>query len=182
MIVLCTNFTGPDAQGYATGFVGVAAFQTFSRGRLRITTTDPRTDPEIHLNMLADERDRIRLRDGAQRLFAIGRHPALVGIAEAITLGGTGALLETIATPAALDAWLDATVSDTYHPCGTCRMGAADDPRVVVAPTCRVNGVDNLRVIDASIMPTIPRANLHLACAMIGEHMAMRLRGEEHAR
>ncbi|MFN8513951.1 MAG: mycofactocin system GMC family oxidoreductase MftG [Chloroflexia bacterium] len=182
MIVLCTNFTGPDARGHATGFVGVAAFQTFSRGRLRIASPDPLTDPEVHLNMLADERDRIRLRDGAQRLFAIGRHPALGGIAEAITLGGTGALPESIATHAALDAWLDATVADTYHPCGTCRMGAADDPRVVVDPTCRVNGVDNLRVIDASIMPTIPRANLHLACVMIGEQMATRLRGEAQAR
>jgi choline dehydrogenase len=56
-------------------------------------------------------------------------------------------------------------------------MGAADDPRAVVDPTCRVNGVDGLRVIDAAIMPTIPRANLHLACVMIGEHMAARLRG-----
>ncbi len=136
----------------------------------------PLVDPAIELNMLADDRDRVRLRDGAQRLFAIGRHPAVAGIAEAITLGGTGGLPESIATPAAHDAWLDATVFDTYHPCGTCRMGAADDPGVVVDPTCRVNGVDNLRVIDAAIMPTIPRANIHLACVMIGEQMATRLR------
>jgi choline dehydrogenase len=176
MIVLCTNFNGPDAVGHATGFVGTAAFQTFSRGAVRITTSDPLIEPTIELQMLTDERDRIRLRDGARRLFAIGRHPAVTGIAEAITLGGTGRAPESVATPAALDAWLDATVSDTYHPCGTCRMGAADDPRAVVDPTCRVNGVDNLRVIDAAIMPTIPRANLHLACVMIGERMAARLR------
>jgi 5-(hydroxymethyl)furfural/furfural oxidase len=185
MSVLCTNFTGPDAAGRAIGFIGVSAFQAFSRGHLRIAAPDPLLDPVIELNMLADERDRVRLRDGAQRLFAIGRHPAVVGIAEAITLGRTGEPgepVEAVAAPAALDAWLDASVFDTYHPAGTCRMGAAGDPRAVVDPTCRVNGVDGLRVIDAAIMPTIPRANLHLACVMIGEHMAARLRDMDRVR
>ena len=86
--------------------------------------------------------------------------------------------MESVADPAALDAWLAASVFDTYHPAGTCRMGATDDPRAVVDSACRVIGVDGLRVIDAAIMPDIPRANLHLTCVMIGEHMAARLRAE----
>ena len=178
MIMLCTNFTGPDAAGQAQGFIGVSAFQTFSRGTARIISPDPTIDPAIELHMLSDERDRVRLRDGARRLFAIGRHPAVTAIAEEIVLGRTGAPLASVAAPDALDAWLDAAVFDTYHPAGSCRMGAADDPRVVVDPTGRVNGVDGLRVVDASIMPEIPRANLHLTCVMIGEHMAARMRGE----
>jgi len=54
-------------------------------------------------------------------------------------------------------------------------MGAADDPRSVVDPDCRVIGLDGVRVIDASIMPEIVRANSHLTAVAIGEHMAARL-------
>jgi choline dehydrogenase len=55
-------------------------------------------------------------------------------------------------------------------------MGSPDDPRTVVDPDCRVLGVNGLRVIDASIMPDVVRANTHLACVMIGELMAERLK------
>jgi choline dehydrogenase-like flavoprotein len=51
-------------------------------------------------------------------------------------------------------------------------MGAPDDPRSVVDPACRVIGLDGLRVCDASVMPEVPRANLHLTCVMLGEHLA----------
>jgi choline dehydrogenase len=55
-------------------------------------------------------------------------------------------------------------------------MGPADDVMAVVDQHCRVRGVENLRVVDASIMPTIPRANINLTCIMIGEHVADWLR------
>ena len=57
-------------------------------------------------------------------------------------------------------------------------MGAASDPHTVVDSACRVHGLAGLRLIDAAIMPTIPRANLHLTCVMIGERMAARIREE----
>jgi choline dehydrogenase len=66
--------------------------------------------------------------------------------------------------------------ADAQHGVGTCRMGAADDPRSVVNPRCRVLGTENLRVIDASIMPDVVRANTHLSCVMFGELMADRLK------
>jgi len=56
-------------------------------------------------------------------------------------------------------------------------MGSPDDVRTVVDPDCRVLGVDGLRVVDASIIPEVPRANLHLTVVMIAEHLATRLRG-----
>ena len=65
-----------------------------------------------------------------------------------------------------------AECSDAQHASGTCRMGAADDPRSVVDPDCRVIGVTGLRVIDASIMPTVVRANTHFTTVMIAEKMA----------
>ena len=55
-------------------------------------------------------------------------------------------------------------------------MGAASDERSVVDPRCRVIGVESLRVIDASIIPEMIRANTHLTCVMIGEHMAAQIR------
>ena len=54
-------------------------------------------------------------------------------------------------------------------------MGAANDPRSVVDPDCRVIGIKGLRVIDASIMPEVPRANTHLTAVMIGERMAAKI-------
>ncbi len=58
-------------------------------------------------------------------------------------------------------------------------MGAPDDPRSVVDPECRVIGTEGLRVVDASIMPEVPRANTNLTAIMIAEHLAARLRRQE---
>ena len=64
------------------------------------------------------------------------------------------------------------TVTPIFHPTGTCRMGGASDSGAVVDPSCRVRGVDGLRVVDASIMPRIPTGNTCLPTMMIGEHAA----------
>ena len=60
-------------------------------------------------------------------------------------------------------------VESAYHPCGTCKMGAADDPMAVVDPECRVIGVDGLRVADSSIFPRITNGNLNGPSIMVGE-------------
>jgi 5-(hydroxymethyl)furfural/furfural oxidase len=82
---------------------------------------------------------------------------------------------DVLASDEALHAWLRDRATAFYHPVGTCRMGAKDDARAVVDPECRVRGVTQLRVIDASVMPTITRANTNLTTLMIGERMADRL-------
>lgn len=63
--------------------------------------------------------------------------------------------------------WLRENCHSSYHPSGTCKMGA--DPMAVVDPECKVIGIDRLRVADASIMPIIPSANLNCPTMMIGE-------------
>lgn len=187
MAILGMNLTGFTEADLANGYVGVSAFQTFSKGWLRITTTDPFAQPDIEIRMLSDERDLVRMRDGAHRLFALSRHPAFADICESILLAGAGfaltskgsqATIDDLADEQTLDTWMRTIVSDTQHPVGTCRMGALDDPRTVVGPDCRVLGLNGLRVIDASIMPEVPRANTHLTCVMIGEVMADRLKRE----
>ncbi len=63
-------------------------------------------------------------------------------------------------------------VAGTFHPVGTCRMGAADDRDAVTDPAGRVRGVAGLRVIDASIMPTVPRGNTNIPTIMVAEKLA----------
>ena len=71
-----------------------------------------------------------------------------------------------------LNEFVSGSVSGQAHHVGTCRMGAADDPLAVVDPTARVHGVAGLRVVDASIMPVIPRGNTNLPTLMVAEKIA----------
>ncbi len=178
MLIVALNLGGFDQAGLNAGRISVITWQNFSRGELRLSGTDPFALPDIDENMLSDERDLIRLRDGAHRLFEIGRHPALRSISESITLTRSNGLTpDDVKSDRDLDAWLFSTVKDTWHLVGTCRMGAPDDPRSVVDPNCRVLGVENLRVIDGSVMPEVTRANTNLTCIMIAERMGDRMLG-----
>lgn len=187
MVISSRNVAGYDDAGLAIGAIGVNQWQSFSRGVLRVVDPDPLAMPEIDERLLSDERDLVRMRDGARRLFQFARHPAVRAISERISLGpgfSAGPLpsIAEITDDRALDAWLLAAVRDVYHLVGTCRMGAPDDPRSVVDPECRVLGVQGLRVVDGSIMPDVPRANTNLTCIAIAEHMAARLRTQGSAR
>ena len=85
---------------------------------------------------------------------------------------------ETMSSDDALAAYVRATVSTQFHSCGTARMGPADDAMAVVDQHCRLRAVQNLRVVDASVMPAIPRANINTTCIMIGEHISEWMRHE----
>jgi 5-(hydroxymethyl)furfural/furfural oxidase len=191
MMMAAVNYSGGDVADHITsdgrllldkpfegtrGALWVWVNQCFSRGRLCITTVDPEVDPEIDENMLSDERDLIRLRDGVQRLFAIARHPAVQRIVEAIDVGAPARTLDEMNSQEEIDRWLWQKANDMAHIGGTCRMGARNDPRTVVDPDGRVLRLQGLRVCDASIMPTVPCANTHLTCVMIGEHLADRIK------
>ena len=76
-----------------------------------------------------------------------------------------------------LRAWVRERVGTTYHPMGTCRMGPGADPGAVVDAEGRVHGVAALRVVDASIFPTDPRANLHCTTTAVAEKIADAIRG-----
>ena len=165
---------GPDA---SRGRLAVSVYQAFSEGHVRITTPDPAIDPEVEERMLSDDRDLLRMRDGARRLREICLHRAVRAVTERVEYGLTGRSMEDALEDAALDDWLFAECSDAQHASGTCRMGDAGDPRAVVDTACRVIGCTGLRVVDASVMPEVPRANTHLTTVAIGERMADVLRG-----
>lgn len=185
MAFFVINLSGPAEQARELGYIGVTAMQTFSKGRLQLTSTELDAEPLLEFRMLSDERDRVRMRDGARRLFEFGNHPAFRKITTSVDLGGrgfaqttewAGEAMEFIDDHEALDRWMLDVVADTQHGVGTCRMGSTGDPAAVVDPSCRVIGFEGLRVIDGSIMPEVPRANTHLTCVMLGEVMADRLR------
>ena len=88
-------------------------------------------------------------------------------------MGGGTTLAALLADPEALGTYVQDGVFGQWHPCGTCRMGRWGDRDAVVEPASgRVHGVAGLRVIDASVMPTAPRANLNLPTIMIAEKFA----------
>jgi choline dehydrogenase-like flavoprotein len=137
--------------------------QVFSRGRLAIVSRDPMVDPEVDFHLLEEERDRLRMEDAVERMREVAAHPAFAAL-----LGGR----PTFPDPRELRGIVD----DVLHVCSSCRMGSPAAVTTVVDPECRVLGTEGLRVIDASIMPEAPRANLHLTVVMIAERMAERLR------
>lgn len=180
MIMIAYNHRGltPDGLPSDEGAVGVALYDAFSRGELRLTSTDPEAQPVVEENMLADPRDRERMRDGVRRLARLVALDPLARLAQGIRFGETTlSMAEAAALPDdALDALMLQEAADIQHAAGTCRMSAHEDPRGVVDPELRVRGVSGLRVADASVMPSDCRANLHFTCVMIGEMAARRMR------
>jgi 5-(hydroxymethyl)furfural/furfural oxidase len=166
------NPAGIDDAARGRGGLRASVVQTFSKGSVRITTPDPTIDPEVDFRLLSDGRDLMRLWDGARRLFALAQHPAIAAMTAHVRVGKTGQGMADFRDDTQIDAWLLAESIDYVHAGGTCRMGAVDDPHAVVDPEGRVRGVEGLRVVDASIMPEVPRANTHLTAVMLAEHLA----------
>ena len=172
MIMIAGNLRPEEDGGTARARLAVSAFQAFSEGTVRITTRDAGIDLQVDERMLSDESDLLRMRDGIGRMRDLCLQPAFKAISTRVEYGSTGRSIEEPFEPRELDDWMSAECSDAQHASGTCRMGAMDDPRSVVDPECRVIGVSGLRVIDASIMPTVVRANTHFTTVMIAEKMA----------
>ncbi|WP_405806758.1 GMC family oxidoreductase [Streptomyces sp. NBC_01187] len=158
-----------------SGAFGVWLNQNHSRGVLRLTSTDPEDQPLVRQRMLSDERDLALLRHGVRTLVGLALRPEAAAITEGSVEKENEALFAVLDSDSRLDGHLLDTVVDAQHGTSTCRMGAADDPGAVVDSECRVLGVEGLRVVDASVFPSVPRANTNLATIMAGELMADRI-------
>jgi choline dehydrogenase len=86
-----------------------------------------------------------------------------------------------VETDAEIDAFVRDHAESAYHPCGTCRMGRADDPMAVVDPEARVIGVEGLRVADSSIFPQVTNGNTNAPSIMVGEKAADHVLGRRLA-
>jgi choline dehydrogenase-like flavoprotein len=116
------------------------------------------------------------LRQGVRLAFRLSRHPALAGVITGIA----GISEDDITSDAALDEWcLNAIGFAGFHSAGSCKMGPDSDPEAVVDQFCRVRGVEGLRVVDTSVMPSIVRANTNATAIMLGERVADWMRQQQ---
>ena len=143
-----------------------------SRGHVRLTSRDPLAPLDIDHAYLSDPADVQALCDGIDRAERIIASPEMESVLEPTTEDAP-----PWGDAAGLPDWVRAHVATTYHPSSTCRMGPGSDPLAVVNYAGRVHGVDNLRVVDASIFPTGPRANLHFTVVAAAEKLAEQVLG-----
>ena len=139
-----------------------------SAGRLRLASTDPHVQPDLNYDYLSDPYDRERMRGAVRLGLRISDHPLFRDII-AERLNPTDA---DLASDAALDNWLLRNACTQHHSSGTCKMGLAADPMAVVDQYCKVHGLEGLRVVDASVMPDVIRANTNATTIMIAERVA----------
>jgi choline dehydrogenase len=129
-------------------------------------------DPAIFANYLSTEEDRRALRAGVGITRALADQPALAGLCGAEEEPGQGVQGE-----AAIDDWIRRTAETIYHPVGTCRMGLPGDRRAVVDADLKVFGLEGLRIVDASVMPTLVGGNTNAPTIMVAEKAADLIRG-----
>jgi len=144
-----------------------------SRGAVTLRSSEPMADPVIKFNYMSHEEDWIKFRHCvrltrelfSQKAFADYRGPE-------IQPG------ENVQSDDEIDAFLREHLESAYHPCGTCKMGAKDDPMAVVDPDTKVIGVEGLRVADSSIFPRLTYGNLNGPSIMTGEKAADHILGK----
>ncbi|MGY3572613.1 choline dehydrogenase [Vibrio paucivorans] len=144
-----------------------------SRGSVSITSSDPTAKPEIQFNYISTEQDRQDWRDCIRLTREILNQPAMDSYrGEEIQPGFD------ITTDDAIDAWVKENVESAYHPSCSCKMGADNDPMAVLNEHCQVRGIQQLRVVDSSIFPTIPNGNLNAPTIMVAERAADMILGK----
>ncbi len=153
-----------DQQGYR---LGAGTMRGTSRGTLRLASADPAAAPLIDPNYLATEADRVELREAFQLARETLAQPAFARFDAGEADPGSA-----VRTDAEIDAYIRQASGSAYHPCGTCRMGGEGDTGVVVDSQGRVRGLEGLRVVDASIMPSIVSSNLNCVVMMMAEKLS----------
>jgi choline dehydrogenase-like flavoprotein len=160
----------PTEHGWAAG---ACVLKPASRGQVVVVSPDPLGKPLILHNYLAEEADRRSMIEGLRLCEEIAHAEPLARYSQRVLFAPEGQGDDDLL------AYARATMQTLYHPVGTCKMGV--DPMAVVDPELRVRGVDGLRVVDASVMPAVPRGNTNAPTIAIAEKAADLLRGEAPA-
>ena len=135
-----------------------------SRGAVTLRSAKPEDSPKITFNYMSTEKDWIDFRRGIRLTREIFAQEAFRPFVKHEIQPGF-----ELQTDAQIDEFIRAHAESAYHPCGTCKMGAVDDPLAVVDPQTNVIGVKGLRVVDSSIFPQITNGNLNGPSIMVGE-------------
>ena len=156
-----------DGQAAAEGHgfqAHVGPMRSPSRGAVTLASADPKDAPKILFNYMSTDKDWEDFRTCIRLTREIFAQEAFKPYVKHEIQPG-----DAVQSDEDLNAFISEHVESAYHPCGTCRMGRADDPMAVVDPECRVIGVDGLRVADSSIFPQITNGNLNGPSIMVGE-------------
>ncbi|GAK46046.1 choline dehydrogenase [Tepidicaulis marinus] len=151
-----------DRHAYTTH---ICQLRPESRGFIGLKSVDPSQAPLIQPNYLEAEADRIVMREGVKMVREILAQKAMDPYRGAEFWPG-----EDVKTDEQIDAWIRETAETIYHPVGTAKMGK--DNMAVVDERCRVHGLENLRVVDASVMPTLVGGNTNAPTIMIAEKIS----------
>ena len=144
-------------------------------GHLQLASSDPHEQPLLNYNYFQDEFDLSRMREAVRICVDLLATDHYQDVADELL----DPLPADLASDAALNDWLKRTVSTSQHISGTCKMGRADDPMAVVDQHCRVHGLQNLHIADASVMPDCIRANTNCTTIMIAERKSEWFRAGE---
>ena len=144
-----------------------------SRGTVTQRSPDPMADPVIRFNYMSHEEDWIKFRHCVRLTREIFAQQAFDEFRGPEIQPG-----EKVRSDAEIDTFLREHLESAYHPCGTCKMGAKDDPMAVVDPDTQVIGIDGLRVADSSIFPRLTYGNLNGPSIMTGEKAADHILGK----
>ncbi|MGV6846976.1 MAG: choline dehydrogenase [Marinibacterium sp.] len=152
----------------------VGPMRSKSRGHVRLRSADPAVSPQIRFNYMSHPEDWDDFRAAIRLTREIFAQKSMRPFVQHEIQPG-----DKIRDDAGIDAFIRDHAESAYHPCGTCRMGARDDPGAVVDPHGRVIGVDGLRVADSSIFPRITNGNLNAPSIMVGEKVADHVLGRD---
>jgi choline dehydrogenase len=142
----------------------VGPMRSKSRGHVRLASPDPFQHPKILFNYLSHPDDWAEMRACVRLTREIFEQPAFAPYRGREIQPGP-----EVTTDEQIDAFVRSKVESAYHPSGTCKMGRRDDPMAVVDAETRVIGLEGLRVVDSSIMPSVTTGNLNAPTIMIGE-------------
>ncbi|GGO73443.1 GMC family oxidoreductase [Bowmanella pacifica] len=154
------------AWGYGYG-LHICYLYPKSRGTVRLKTTDPAVSPLLDPRYLSHQDDRQAMLDGVKLARRILSQPVFDQYQPQEWLPGTA-----VQSDEALLDFIKDKAETIYHPVGTCRMGNPQSPLTVVCPELKVRGVQGLRVVDASVMPTLIGGNTNAPTIMIAEKAA----------
>jgi len=160
------NLDLEDGRHYL-GF-SIALQKALSSGEIRLKSSDPNDHPILDYRYLTDPEDMRRMREALRQCISITKRPEF----DDILKERLQPLDSEIANDEALDKWLLSVVGTQHHSSGTCKMGPDGDELAVVDKSGSVRGIDGLKVVDASIMPDVVRANTNATVIMIAEKIA----------
>ncbi len=160
-----------DGHGFQ---VHVGPMRTKSRGFVRIRNNQPQEPPKILFNYMSHPDDWTEFRQCVRLTREIMEQKALEPFrAEEIQPG------QSVVTDSDIDTFIREHCESAYHPCGTCKMGSREDSMAVVDHECKVIGIENLRVVDSSIMPQVTNGNLNAPTLMLAEKASDMILGRE---